>query len=400
MKRFSFLLFFALLSSQVSAAVATLPVGFMSFDVPGNSDALMAVPFTQQAIYTGAVISTAVIDATTGTLTVAVSDTWEADEFVYNPGNNQNQQFFVRVIDSQGAQQGMWYYITDNDTDTLTLDTANQNAAFTLASGDMFQIAPLWTLATLFDEGGELTPSTDLAAPTSGDVVSFMATADSDFINTEAAGEVNAQFSHQYFYYDNSVNGGTSGFYDVNDTGAGVQDDLAIAPDTFMVISNNDGTVDTHVFYGFVPSADMATIIQRDDDDTDGALELDNHVANPFPVALTLEQTNLQNSSVFRQATSGTFTSPDGDRVLVFDEGSTRQNRSADRVYFYYQGDGTWSAGWYNLDNKYAGSVSQVADPETNPDMIPAGSGFIVRTRDTSVSASGINVADLPYNLD
>ncbi len=134
-----------LLANGASAqSVATDPVGFTTTPCPGNSDTYISVPFTRPPEFVGATAS-----ATVNTITVSGSP-WTANQFVYVAGS-QPKTYFVLIGPhaSTNPKEGLFFQITANTTNTLTVNAAGDNLSSIVAATQILVI-PYHTLGSVF----------------------------------------------------------------------------------------------------------------------------------------------------------------------------------------------------------------------------------------------------------
>ncbi len=155
---------FILLSLFGAAAqaqqVTTDPVGFVSVNVPANSDAVIAVPLNRASVFKG------VIQSISGSvLTIAgTSPGWATNSFVQSL---PSQTDTYSVLIATGTNEGMTAKITANSANTLTvqlgagdsLSAVKTEEANGAGLGDHIDIMPHWTPSTLISavpDGTEL----------------------------------------------------------------------------------------------------------------------------------------------------------------------------------------------------------------------------------------------------
>lgn len=383
-------------------AASTVPIGYLTVTVPAGADAIVSVPVARQTAFSGA-IDSAIVDNPADTGTISVAGAFTADEFLYD-GVDQFDQFFVRVASTTIGTNGMWYRIDSNTADALTVDLAGQaltpGAAF-LSAGATVRVAPFWTLEQLFDTAvatAVLEPASQLnpSDPTDGDRIMFMAPAEAigaGLVDGENSGSnVNAGVFKAVYVFDNDDDSSDYEFYEVGESGPTPLNigALAIAPDNYFIIRNNGVDDKDFMFSGVVPDTDMATVIERDSDN------IDNHVANPFPVDVSLYDLGLHQTSAFLQCSD--WLPDNGDMLLAYDDAQAGDlDTPPTRAYVYYDGsDGLHAAGWYNFNNPFAG----VIDSEDSSHFLKAGAGFIIRSKGDVAGDSDVAGSPLPYALD
>jgi uncharacterized protein (TIGR02597 family) len=328
-----------LTSSAFAQTVATNPVGYVSTTTPTGDDALIGLPFTQTTAFAGAADS---VDGTQVTVTATL---------VVDAYNNTHY-----ALATSGANAGQWSEVVGTSASSIT--TAEE----ILAATDTFEVVPFWTLATAFPGGEGVGVNTDPNAPTA-----------TVLINDPTAVGINLSAGSSYLYFEDGVN---DGWYDANTFASA--NDLALVPDSYLIIRNNTASPIVTVTSGAVPVNVVGSTISRQ-----VAGQQDSQLVNPYPAGLTLDGSNLA-------AAIAATTNPSSptDTVLIYDiDGTSGQNISAAATYLYYE-DGGVNDGWYDANTfAAAGSVE-----------IPAGGAFIVRRAAGSAELAEWNPTT-PYSL-
>jgi uncharacterized protein (TIGR02597 family) len=373
-------LLYPLLALAASAGIAsaqatsyTTPVGYLTLTTPANSDASLSIPLARQPAVTTAV--TAAVSA--ATITVKGSGI-AANQFQYADGS-QDDTFMARF--TSGGEVGRYYTVISNtassdagtpldpadDTFTITLDSS-----VTVAVDDSVSITPYWSLNTLFPGGDGVGTSADPFNPTA--FVLFQ-----DQVGTGA----NRAPDKLFFYFDDGANGPDNGWYENGNLGAGKQDDLVLNPDDLFLIRNSTGTPVELTVSGEIP------VVGHKTDLIIAAVVNDNYIAQPFPVDVTLAQSNLQQSGALA-GSSDPFNPT--DFVLVYDDAAAGFNKAASTIYFYFD-DGASGPdnGWYINGDLGAGKVDTSA-------LLKAGRAFVVRKGSGSPSSVEWTTV-LPYSL-
>jgi uncharacterized protein (TIGR02597 family) len=335
-----------LTSSAFAQGVATDPVGYVTYDVAANSDVKFGSPLERSALLLDA--AEAVIS---GTITTSVDASAATD--------GHYVQF------TSGGLAGSWYQVSTADTSSITV--AEDLTALGAVGGDSFKVVPFWTLGTLMSGfPGSTNPSAPEALVLVNDVTSE---------------GLNPSSSASYWYYSGET-GPPQGFYDSDNPSAGVQDDLILAPNTFITVRNNGISTASLVVAGSVPvdpiSIDVASL---------SASQNDNLIFNPYPAAITLGGSEL-NEDLNLGTTNPS--DPNKDLILVYPAVASGQNPSSSASYWYYSGETGPPQGFYDSDNPSAGVQDSIT--------IPAGAAFVVR-RGASSDAVVDWTAPLPYSL-
>jgi uncharacterized protein (TIGR02597 family) len=317
--------------------VATDPVGAVSLTIKGNSDTIVAVPLTAMPSYSGAVATKAAAGGNAFNLTVSGTTGWTTDQFA--------NLYYVRM--TSGAKAGMYYTITANTASQVTLDTAGDDLSG-IAAADTFKILKYWTLGTLFPPASAgtaanpLTASEGLGAPQRRSQI---------ILPDNASAGINLSSTGTFFF----INGGN---WVAADTGNPVSDNTILYPDTYFTI-RQPSTVPTDVAWTSVGSVALTKLIIPLG--TRVAGQQDNHVGVTRPVDLKLSELGLE--SGFMDSV-GLGSPQRRDTLLVFDNTTAAFNKSASKTFFHYAGN------WYEANT---------GSPIANDQIIPAGSGLIVR---------------------
>src|SRR5205085_14783 len=154
-----------------------------------NSDTLINPPFTRPSEYIGAI-------ATASGNTITVSGTpWTANQFVYLQGSQPKHYYaLIGPATATNAKEGHTYSVVANSTNSLTVDTSQDNLTGIPANAQLLVI-PYWTPVTIF-------PATDAN-------VSFTATTSSASYKTQlltpnySAPGINQGYGVTYFFSNN-----------------------------------------------------------------------------------------------------------------------------------------------------------------------------------------------------
>jgi len=350
----------ALNASVRAQAVTTDPVGFYEVHVNAASDAPLGLGLHRPPALTTTVASV------TGNV-VALNANLTDHQFVYEDGVQDNR-FYLFI--KGGMVEGKWYEILDNDGSSVSIDqgaSADDVESQGLAPDDAVCVIPFWTLNTLFPDGEGIDASPDPFNP-----------AGLILVYSGPQTGVNIPPDQSFFYHDGSQ--GPAGWYENGNLGVGVQDDLAMAPDTYIFV-RNFGASKQITISGVVPSskftAELITSTERQD----------NLVANPFPIPISLADSKLFESGAVS-------TSPDPfnptDLVLLYDSSATGLNHPPAKAYFYHDGS-QGPAGWYENGNLGVG----LQDTEL---LIQPGDAIVVRKAGGVVSVVDWTV-ETPYDV-
>lgn len=315
------------------------PVGGQRKSAAANTDTLVSPTFVRPAIWRGTTAS-----ASGSTIVLSDAPAWEGGSF-----SAFGKPTYVRF--TSGPLKGHYFTVTACSGSTLTVDSAGFNLS-QAANGDGAEVAPYWTLITLF--------------PASAAGTSFIASPNAISRQTEL------------LFFDatqTGINRAASSIYYFSNgawrkTGAAVVtsfNDTVIYPDTYFLMRNKAGaTTITHV--GRVQDGALGTVIVAA-----SSTENDNFLALSFPADVTLDQSGLANGAF--TATTTPFQRK--DTLLWFNPENTGINNAASAVYYYY--NGAWRKVGSPITTDFGSTVK-----------LNAGSGFIVRKASAGSTATWV----------
>lgn len=274
----------ALTAQSVSAAEA---VGYNVVAVPANSDAVVSVPFTQDAE------ASFTVNAVTDADSFTVNESLAADTY--------DSSYYVRFTSGNG--EGFWSTISDNGSGGF--DLSDTNVLSNVAGGDSLTVYAHHTLGSVFPsslEGTTFDSSTQIMLPNTA----------SEGINKAAKA---------FSYQENGLFGNPAGWYD----GFTYSDSVVIAPDSFVIVRNQLASGITNIVFGDVLDTDLAAVIPATSGSDDLYLGL-------YPVDVTLGDLNLEGFG----------------QLIVIDNDASGINK-AGKAYTY-QASGLFGnpAGWYD----------------------------------------------------
>ncbi len=337
-----------------SQTEVTAPVGFTTTSLLANSDTLINVPFFRTAEFAGAVQS-----ITGNVITVAGGPAWTGNQFVY-AANTQPNTYFVLIGDggSSNPKEGHFYTITANGSNTLTVDTTNDNLTGITANTSLMVI-PYWTLSTIFPDAKmnvSFTPTTTTSSYKTQVLVP----------NNSANG---INLPSTTYFFSNNVNGssGNIGWRILGDNTTNHGDD-PLMPNSYFNVRNLNGAPTLPLRgLGSVVTGKVATILR-----TAAATQQDNDVSMVRPVGVTLNQSGLGPGDGSFVAT--VRLNQLKDQLLIFNNAQARHNKKPSAMYIYYGGT-SGSPGW---KKKGAGTSDH------GNDVIPAGSAIVIRKARTT----------------
>jgi uncharacterized protein (TIGR02597 family) len=337
-------------------SVPTDPVGFHATSALSNSDTMLSIPFTRPPE------ATASIQAASGYLiTVSGTPGWSANQFVYVAGIQPKTYYALIGASSDSPKEGHIYRITGNDSNTLIVDTTADNLKGITAATPI-TIIPYWTPATLF--------------PAAAANVSFTPTGSTAIYKTQIVVPNNASpGTVTTYFFSNNVDGTASnlGWRAVGNKTTDRGDDPLVPNSHFTVRNLNSAPTLPLKSLGRVLTTSVVTPLQ-----TSVSGPRDNAVSMVRPVPVTLNQTGLNpidGSFVATPISERLTRYPVKDQLLVFDKSQAGFDKQPSAIYYYAANP----AGW-----RMAGD-GQVDHGE---DVIPAGSGLVIRKAATADGAT------------
>ncbi|MCH6258456.1 TIGR02597 family protein [Puniceicoccaceae bacterium K14] len=314
LRRFRFVLVTIVFMVNLAASVEATSIsryGYLEVDLPAGSDTYISIPFNNDIAAKGVLKSAPIMNAQEGlvALAIAAADvSWEEDEF--------KDLYYVRILD--GDLEGLYFTVRSNSDDNLIVD--DQGIDFsTVTSGTLFELAPYWTLETLFPSSSDtgLTASFGL----SGRVRR------SQILYPSLTGEgINLAPSRIFFF--TSATGwldATSGFSDASN--------VILYPDSYVIVRQPSSLADAKMLFRGAVNDEVLTLMFH----TDASSKQDNYVSlnRPNPVS-------LKDSGIASGFTDSTSFSGRGrrDELLLFDNESQTINKSPSKIF--YTINGTW----------------------------------------------------------
>jgi uncharacterized protein (TIGR02597 family) len=246
-------------------------------------------------------------------------------------------------------KDGSCYTVASNGTNTLTLEL-NGDDISSVPAGSTVTVYPYWTLATVF--------------PPSASGTSFIASTSPLFRQTQilvpnsSETGINLATAATYYFYNGA-------WRLVGDSVTNSHNDDIFIPDSYVTVRNPAGTT-TLVSMGNVQSGNFMVPLA-----TEASGAQDNFVGICRPIDTSLNNLALATSGVF---TSSTSSQDLEDQILLVSNTTATINKSASASYFYYTG--TSGTGW----RLFGDSITN----DHGGDVIPAGTGFIIRKAATA----------------
>lgn len=315
-------------SAAVFADTVTSDIsGYLKISAPATTDTPISPVFARDTIWRSTVSS-----VSGAIITVSGTPNWTTDSLA--PGANT---YYVRL--TSGALKGHFLTITNNATGSVTVDGAGLDLT-SLVAGDTLEIAPYWTLGTLYPAGDAGTKFIASSSPLARQTELLLFDASSTGINRAP--------SASYFFYNNAW----------RKVGASISssfDNTVIFPDSFF-IQRNKAAATTVILTGRVMPTFVSTILEGV-----ASKQNDNYMGLAYPVDITLTRSGLASSGFATSDSPLNIT----DRLLLFDPAQTGINRAPAATYYYY--NSAWRKVGASVSTDYGSTV------------IPAGSGFIIR---------------------
>jgi uncharacterized protein (TIGR02597 family) len=316
------------LANAQNVTATTDPVGFVTIDLPVNSDTIIAAPLTKAPIFQGSVSSRSGF-----TISVSSAPNW-----------SQFTNTYLQVVD--GSQAGMIFDIASNTGDSLTL--VNNGVQPTgLDAGAQFKLVEYWTLGTLFPASSanvSFTPSSNTLGVNRRTQILFP-----DTIGTG----INRAPTDTYFFTGTSWRKTTASTTDANNT--------PILPETYFIV-RNPSTASSGLkltVAGSVSTSSFTIPLDRLSSSSN-----DNYVSISRPMDVALNDLGLISSGAF-VASSNTLGVNRRDQLLVFSNNSTGLNKAASSTYYYVT-----NSGWRS---------TSTGATDVGTSVIPAGSGLVIR---------------------
>jgi uncharacterized protein (TIGR02597 family) len=313
--------------------------GFIQLSAQASTDTHISPAFSRPCVWRDRITS-----ITSNTFSIGGSPNWSANAFV--PSVNQTDTYYVKIL--SGALNGLFFTITGNDATSVTIDNAGVDLS-TLAPGDQIEIAPYWTLGTLYpaSEAGTkfIASSSPLARQT--EIMPYDASSTG----------INRTPSNGYFFYNGA-------WRKIGSNIAISFDNTVLYPDSYF-LQRNKANATSPLFLGRVNTASISTILE-------GApsTQNDNYTALSFPLDVTLNRSGLASSGFSSSPSPGSIT----DRLLLFDPSLTGYNIAPSATYYYY--NNAWRKVGSSASIDFGNSVN-----------LPAGGGFIIRKATGASSA-------------
>ena len=359
----------AMIAPAAFAVTATTdPVGFIKVSYQGNADSYTFIPFKRTPEYAGSITSV------TGGNVLTASGTPNFGNLVFGEPA-QPKTYFILL--TSGPKLGMFYTVTANSSNSVTVDTLGDDLSAVATSN--FQIIPYDTLGTVFPGGQGVNASTSfLAASRQSEVL----------IPNNATAGTNLAAAKSYFYYTSVSNPSLNGWRQAGNNSRIANNDILVS-DTPLIIRHNVATATETTFMGTVHMGTLTTPLGI----IDAAKNQDNPIALPIAASLSLTQLNLFESGAFAPSTSFIAGSRK-DELLVWDNtlpGVTfGKNNAAFKSYYYYTSVSNPSLnGW-----RKSGDNATIAN---NDIVLTSTTQLTVRKKTTGVASTVIWSVKPPY---
>jgi uncharacterized protein (TIGR02597 family) len=331
-----------LAGAQATTAYTT-PVGYVSQTCAANSDTIVSTPLRQSATFSGAISGAPDTTTVPGSAILALGGT---------AGLTANQFANTHYVKfSSGTGAGQWFSVTANTANSITINL--NGATLSAVSTDRLDVLKFWTLNELFSPaastGDPLTTGNAIVASTS----TLAAGRRTQVLIPNLIGVgINLAPTTTYYVHSGLWKKVGSGNTDFGSD--------QLWPDTYFIIRNPSAVTSqtTYTIAGQVETNEFDVGLA-----TQVAGSQDNFVGLPRPVDVSLNSLNLGGTSAFVSSTS-TLAAGRRDQLLVFNNAAVGQNKAPATTYYFHSG--IW---------KKVGS----GNTDFGNDVIPAGSGFIIR---------------------
>lgn len=275
--------------------------GYCRADFLGRSATAYSMPFTRPPAAQGIITS---INGNILEIGPAVS--WSSNQWVYSELLQTNTYYAIIL---SGAQEGDYFTITENGTNTLHLDLDGGSIAEILP-GDRVRIIPYWTLGTIFS-GGQSVHSSDFDFARKTEIL---------LPDIERSG-INVSPQETYFYMDYWRR-----FPDIGPD----RSDQVILPDMFIWVRHRIATATEATAHGRVLHSKFRIPLRRL-----SSGRQDNQIALPRPSLMSPMELGLRQSGAFRESP---FSFPASDSLLVYRSDTSVLNRAPEETYFFANG--------------------------------------------------------------
>jgi len=334
-----------LASAQTTAY--TTPVGYVSITCtrgPAGSDTRVGLPLRQPTVAAAALTAT----PSSNILTVSTA--------AFGAYANTHYVKFT-----SGPADGKIYAITANDATTITINLNGD--ILTAVNTNTFSVSKYWTLGELFDPalitGDPLTTGNAIVGSASA-----LARKTEVLLPNHVTAGINLAPSST-FYVTPAV-GGT--WRNANGDGLNYNAQILL-PDSYFIIRNRS-TVTSPTTYVCTGEVDMGNVVIPLNTRAGGTNQKqDVAVALTRPVDVTLDGLGLGGTAAFMSSASALAVR---DVLYVFSNTTIGQNKASSASYFY--SGGMW--------------VKSGQTGNWGSDIIPAGSGIVIRKYGTTLGAT------------
>lgn len=325
----------AILSSIISASpvlsqtATTDPVGFITTNFVGSSDSYSFIPFKRTPEYAGAVLTPGGVSG--NVVTIAGTPNFTANQFVYVAGTQPKKYY---ALFTSGPKLGMYYTISANGTNTLSLDLAGDDISG--VSGATLNVIPYDTLGSIFPAGQGIVASAGHGLGARQTEI---------HVPPNAVAGVDLAAATIYYYYNGAATGGPGWRSTATGPSVILNDDI-LYPDTSFMVRQKTATGSQTTFMGTVHMGTLATPVGTLQANTNQ----DNAVALPIAADVTLAQSKLFESGAF-VGSAGHGLGARQDELYVRDNNVVGYDKGATAIYYYYTGAATGGPGWRRTDS-------------------------------------------------
>lgn len=337
------------LQRSYAEVIVAPPFGVNKITCLANSDTIVGIPFRKQGSLTTSIGTPTLVEGETDLWLIPLASlTLEADSL--------NNTHYLHM--TSGTHDGRWYDIVGNTTNSVTIDL-NGDELTGVANGDSAVIAEYWTLDTLFPPDQATGDATTTGHAIVGSSGTGSRSRMTEILYPDLVGAgINRAATKQYF-----IDSLTAEWKDSE--GNITAGNTILWPDVMFTIRHPSrvSASTAYIMNGEVITERMVIGLSTND-----IGEHDNYIALPRPVDVALEDLNLGGTSAY-VGSAGVGSRNRKDEILLVDNSVQGMNKSATIQYYYDSIAGIWR--------------NAEGDTDATGDVIPAGTGFVIRKSST-----------------
>ncbi|MCH8476113.1 MAG: TIGR02597 family protein [Opitutales bacterium] len=287
-------------------SVATDPVGYVTIEIPANSDGLISVPLSQSSEFVGTINA-----FSSGTISVEGDPDFTEDVF-YDNGHHF-------VVFASGDAEGLYATINGNESDEIDILFHSHDFSDLISPGDSFKVVKAHTFGSVF---------TDI--PDGVQILLF--NSDSTGINKSSSTVVTNFEDFGWF------------------SGSGEENDSAIFPGEGLILRNNTSTSLSVTFQGAVEMNSQGQVLFHEN------LSSRQDVRFGLRTGAPVEVGEID------------FNAVEGDQILIFSNSTSGTNKSSSLILTYFDGFGWFSGSGDENDFQLEPGVSYIYRLAPNPE--------------------------------